>query len=798
MFGPVLLLFGAEFEKPRVPERTTGFRVHEVCLQVVTNIHSKRKTPLSIGFYKGERLFSTDAESIGTRKPQFVIQSPHTLLGKSFDDPAIAAYIEDNFLPYEVEKSSNGGVSFKLSASEESFPEGRSFTAEELTAMFLSYAKHFSSLFAGGAEIIDTVLTVPAHFTQQNRLALLDAASLAGLRVLSLVDENTAAGVQYGLDKVFANTTHTVLVYNGGASGVQVSVLEYSSYKPKGFGKKRVGQGAVLGTCWASGVGSSALTRVVMDQIADTVNKKHAKALPGDIRSMRRPVAKLFKAARKTKEVLSANANHMLYLESLTPNVDFSNNFMRSDFEEAAADVFAAAMKPVACAMERANRTLAQIDQVEIVGGGVRTPAVQALLIDLLGGNMTLGVHLNGDEAMALGGAFVGANRSTSFRVRPVGMVATLPFAVNAELRNLNEEADTEEEQWSKSSVMFKQNNKLGNLKKLSFKQSKDLSVSLSYTADSPLPEGAQHALGKFAITGIEDAVAKHADLGEPKVSVTFALDHNGIASVLRAEAAFEEWENAADAAEDAAEDAAAAAAAPAGEDAAADEDGEDNTEDSKKDDAAPAGDEEKDAASDATEEKNGEDKDGEEAAEEKEGAEATPTPEPTPLPKPKRKVHRVRLTVTADVSELPVRPLTEEELAASKTVLAELQAVDDERAACAAAKSSLESYIYASRGKMGDLYEELEGVSTEEQRSAITASLEEVEEWLYDEGDDTDVPTYTEKHNGLKDLVQPVLTRVYEATVRGKVTKQAEDFIAATKASLADWNESRPWVSQT
>jgi hypothetical protein len=171
-------------------------------------------------------------------------------------------------------------------------------------------------------------------------------------------------------------------------------------------------------------------------------------------------------------------------------------------------------------------------------------------------------------------------------------------------------------------------------------------------------------------------------------------------------------------------------------------------------------------------------------------------TPEPTPLPKPKRKLHRVRLTVTADLSSLAVRPMNEEEQTASKTLLAELQAVDDERAACAAAKSSLEAYIYASRAKMGDLSEEVEGVSTEEQREAISTALETVEEWLYEEGDETDVPTYLGKHNELKDLVIPVLARVHEAGVRAKVVRSAEDFIAATKATLADWNESRPWVS--
>ncbi|CAE7941976.1 HSP70-17, partial [Symbiodinium sp. KB8] len=153
-------------------------------------------------------------------------------------------------------------------------------------------------------------------------------------------------------------------------------------------------------------------------------------------------------------------------------------------------------------------------------------------------------------------------------------------------------------------------------------------------------------------------------------------------------------------------------------------------------------------------------------------------------------------LTVTlADTPDF-TRAMNSSEMEASAAVLAELQAIDDAKAKREAAKSSLESYIYASRGQMGELYEEVEAVSTEEQREAISTALEETEDWLYDEGDNTSLDKYLSKDAELKALVQPVLERVKEAAERPAAIKSARKFIVSTEASLADWNETRPWLT--
>ena len=755
---------------------------HSPCLaQVITNIHSKRKTPTVIGFYKGERLFGADAEQISTRKPKFVLRNPQTLLGRNMSDPIVQAHAAQPFVGYDIVPSAHGGVALRLAPHEDSFPEGRTFTAEELTGMLLAYAKHFASIFAGGAPISDAIITVPAFFTQQHRLAMLDAAALAGLRVLALLDENTAAGVQYGIDKVHTNTTN-LLMFNSGSARTQATVIQYTAYKAKGFGKGKVGQGEVLGACWEDGVGGASVTQALLNLLADAVNAKHSKALEGaDIRTLARPISKLLKAAKKAKEVLSANTEYTVYVESLTPNIDFSHKVRRADLEQAAAPFLAGAMKPIACALEAANLTLADIHAVELIGGSVRVPAMQALLKETFApANLTLGMHMNGDEAMALGAAFVAANRSTSFRVRQVGMVSTTPFSVGVELTDLpGAEVDTP---LSKRSTLFKAGNKLGNLKKLSLKHSTDMVASLAYTSDAPLPASAQTFLAAYNITGLAAAVANHSTLDAPKVSLTFQLDHNGIVRVTKAEAVFEEWVEPAATTPEAVKEA-ESSPSPTAEPASEDKDSA--AEDSTAEDSP-------DAEGTAKDEKEDADK-GADAADENT---ATATPEPTAIPQPKRKLIRVPLTVTlADTPDF-TRAMNSSEMEASAAVLAALQAIDDAKAKREAAKSSLESYIYASRGQMGELYEEVEAVSTEEQREAISTALEETEDWLYDEGDNTSLDKYLSKDAELKALVQPVLERVKEAAERPAAIKSARKFIVSTEASLADWNETRPWVS--
>ncbi|RYG52458.1 hypothetical protein EON67_01200 [archaeon] len=185
--------------------------------QVVANFQSKRKTPTQVSFYK-ERLFGSDAEALSGRKPHLVISSPQTLLGRTAQHPLVQAFHSTPFFGAATDVNARRGLNFVM-PEDSGMPA--SYTAEEITSMLLAHAREFVSDFAG-VPVVDVVLTVPAYYTQRERLALMDAADLAGLKVLALVDENTAAAVHYGIDRVQENGTHTMMLYNMGAESTQV------------------------------------------------------------------------------------------------------------------------------------------------------------------------------------------------------------------------------------------------------------------------------------------------------------------------------------------------------------------------------------------------------------------------------------------------------------------------------------------------------------------------------------------------------------------------------------------------
>lgn len=822
--------------------------------QVITNIHSKRKTPMRLGFYKGERLFGADAVGLSTRRPGLVFTAPHMLLGRNSSHPDVAEYVE-SYAPFELWTDDRGSVGLTLPAGPETSEDPTLYSAEELTGMLLKYARKFASIFADGAVVRDAVLTVPSYFTQNERLALLDAAELADLRVLALVDENTAAAVQFGLDKVYSNETFTVLYYNLGSEALQASVVRYSSYDVKKGGKnKTVGMGHVLSKGWNKGVGGLHFDRILVNYLADTYNEKHgpgSKQNLADIRTQPRAMAKLAKTASKVKEVLSANEGFPCMVEGLTPEVDFRHHVKRADFIELIQPLLDQAVTLVDTVLEDAGLVTEDLDEVELIGGSVRVPALQTMLTERVG--RKLGQHLNGDEAMALGAAFVAANRSTAFRVRPVGMTDTNPFAIGVRLRELpqevleQEEVAVEDEEpkkpWSKRSTLFKPYNNMNSVKKITFKHDQDFVAHLQYEASAPLPEGTDRRLASYNITGLANFTASKADLGlgTPKVHLSFHLDQYGLASLVKAEAVLEEIVKvpitptpsptpspAVEGAEEAAEgNATEPAGEAATEEATADEAAADATpapeaDETTSDETAPEGDVEASEASsssdDAAGSEDGGDAEARRVAEEEQAstdaataegddaadagdadAATTESPEPTPTPsfKTKKKYHRKKLRVSVDQSALQVLPFNATQLKTASRVLVDLDKADEERAAREHAKNAFEAYIYDARDRMSSAYEEVEGVSTEEQREEVSATLESAEDWLYEEGESTSVEVYEAKREEISKGVEAIMFRVSEAAKREKVLSTTRTALTNAATVVEEWIEDKPQITE-
>lgn len=446
-------------------------------LEIVTNLHSKRKTEHLILFDSGTRFYGADASSLLARKPLKTPSTMSVMLGKESEHPTVKVLTERHYPLTPFYNATRGGLSLTV--------DGEDFTPEELVAMVLCHAKEITAVYGNllPSMLRDVVLTVPSFATQHERRALLDAAALADLNVLALLDETTAAALHYGMDKVMEEP-QIIVFYNLGASALQVSVVRYYAYQHKEskYGKeKTVGALEVLSKAWDSTLGGNALDHLIVEYLADEFN---AKWKGGDIREDARAMTKLRLQANKVKHVLSANTEIPIYMDALHDDHSLNTHMTRAKLEELAHSLMERSVAPIEKALMVANVTLQEISGIELIGGGMRVPKIQQEISEYLG--MELGLHLNSDESMALGAAFYGANISTAFKVRHVGLTDVNPFAIGVTLLNLEKENDD----WSKQATMFKSFGKLGVKKTIAFTHDKDVHCAIDYEENEFLPEG--------------------------------------------------------------------------------------------------------------------------------------------------------------------------------------------------------------------------------------------------------------------------------------------------------------------
>merc|ERR1712232_1501829 len=294
--------------------------------------------------------------------------------------------------------------------------------------------------------------------------------------------------------------------------------------------------------------------------------------------------------ANKAKHVLSANNDFPIFIDGLMNDISYQSHINRAKFEELCHDLLKRATTPINTALKAAKLTIDEIDMIELIGGGMRVPSVQSEITDVL--KKELGMHINSDESMALGAAFHGANVSTAFRVRHVGMADVNPFEIAISLSNLkveknsteeegadgetgegggilgslfgvgsketDEAADVaeeekpaeepevekeEEEEWSKNAVLFASFGRIGIKKSIAFSHNKDVLCSIDYTDSDLLPEGTEKAIERYNITGVAQFAQEMAakNLTKPKVNLQFELSTSGITRLVKAEASCEE-----------------------------------------------------------------------------------------------------------------------------------------------------------------------------------------------------------------------------------------------------------------
>lgn len=712
-------------------------------LEIVTNHFSKRKTDTAVAFVRGERLFGSDAMGMLSRKPELAYARLLSLLGK-FDvaHPQVEWLTSRTYLPMKVRFNATR-YALSLAAGDTSAYGGgwEEWTVEELVAMILTYAKDITRAY-GGNVVRDCVVAVPSYATHFERQAMLQAAALADFRVLSLIDQNTAAAVQFGLDRLF-DEKRRVLFYNVGSDSAQAAIVEYSTYQEKN--QKTVGQLEVLGKGWALDAGSFAVDLALTELLATEFEAKFGTP----IRDSPKPMAKIRASAKKTKEVLSANTEHHVFVPSLHDDHDFATTVTRGQLEAAAALVFAALPGPIERALTAANLTADDLDAVEIIGGGVRVPKVQQTLKEFLSTKrspdkppLELSVHLNGDEAVALGAAFHGANVSTSFRVRKVGLQDVTPFAVGVRMAS---------GAWHKRATLFKSGAKqTSKPKTIAFQHDADIVCELAYDDPDSLPPGTPTTIAMYDVTGIADFAAEMSKqntsgtLQRPKVQLSFVLDSSGLTTLSKAEVSVTEE-------------------SPVNETVAQDE-------------AAPA------VANDTN-------------ASDANATNTTNATNATAAVAPKKKTHKRTLTVTQTKSGPRDFAMLAADAEAAALRIETIYKAEQVRMERERERNDLESTIYAVRNALNDREDEVAPVSTDAQRDAVRADCETLEEWLYD-ADGASVDELKDKRRSLQDKWDAILERADEARKRPSAIERANKALASARKNATEvWPVSKPWL---
>ena len=399
---------------------------------IVENTAAKRKTEAMVTLGKENRLFGADALLASGKYPLTTFAELQRTFGEQFDAELVQKMKEHRFITNEIAADERGVVAWKVtsagSGGEESGEE--LLHSEEVVAMLLQYVKMLAEKQAE-ASVRECVITVPSWFTYDQRLMIRDAAEqLAGLSVLQLVHENTAAAVLFGIDKVDKEAqNHTVLFYNMGGMDTEVAIARYSHLNVSEKSKKLTPYIEILAEAHERDLGSKDLDLVLFDILADKFNALKEREGKPDLRTNPRATKRLLKEAAKIKEVLSANKQASVKVPELLDYVTLQLTLERAEMEERASELFARVTGPIEAALAKAGLSMDEINQVELLGGGIRTPKVTELLEKALKVK-ELGVHLNGDEAMCFGSAFIGSNSTMNFKVAAVMLTQNPDFEV--------------------------------------------------------------------------------------------------------------------------------------------------------------------------------------------------------------------------------------------------------------------------------------------------------------------------------------------------------------------------------
>uniref|UniRef100_A0A8C6XUP1 Hypoxia up-regulated protein 1 n=1 Tax=Naja naja TaxID=35670 RepID=A0A8C6XUP1_NAJNA len=760
-----------------------------VPMEIVLNKESRRKTPVAVALKETERLFGDSAAGMAMKTPKVTFRYFQDLLGKHFDNPQVARY-QSWFPEHRLEKDARRGtVIFRLS-------DKLQYSPEEMLGMVLNYSRALAEDFAE-QPVKDAVITIPTYFNQAERRAVLHAAKMADLKVLQLINDNTAVALNYGVfrRKDINATAQNIMFYDMGAGSTVCTIATYQTLKSKDSGVQP--QLQIRGVGFDRTLGGLQMELRLRDHLAKLFNEQH----PGkDVQQNHRAMAKLLKEANRVKTVLSANVDHMAQIEGLLDDIDFKAKVSRQELENLCSDLFERVAGPVRQALSSAEMSLDEVDQVILVGGATRVPKVQEFLLQAVG-KEELGKNINADEAAAMGAVYQAAALSKAFKVKPFVVRDAAVYPIQVEFTREVEEGDESRSLKHNRRILFQRMAPYPQRKVITFNRyTDDFEFQVNYADMGFLSESDLRAFGSLNLTkvklrGVGESFKKHPEYESKGIKAHFNMDESGVLSLDRVESVFETvveekpeeestltklgntisslfgggspgpeaLENVTEAVHEEEE-----AQAEFGRDDQKDRAGPASEEGEKQPPSSqekPAG--EASAPEGQQEEAGGKgaSKEAPDKAEAGKGEDpAVKSPEGAAVAvEEERKAKKQRLVEEIEV-ELDVHDVLEllpEELQSSSRKLQELTERDLEKQEREKSANSLEAFIFETQDKL--YQEEYQFVATEEEREEIARKLSEASSWMEDEGYTAPTKELKEKLSELRRLCRSLFFRVEE-----------------------------------
>lgn len=350
-------------------------------VEIIANDQGNRTTPSYVSFNSEERLIGSSAKSQSSQNPENTIFDAKRLIGRKYSDPLLQSDIKH--FPYTVKSDSNGKPVIEVSYKNEL----KTFKPEEVSSMVLSKMKEIAEAYMG-EDIQNAVITVPAYFNDAQRQATKDAGVIAGLNVLRIINEPTAAAIAYGLDKKDEKEIN-ILIYDLGGGTFDVSLLAIDD-----------GVFEVKATAGDTHLGGEDFDRRMMEYCMADFKKKHKT----DLSSSKRSIRRLQTACESAKKTLSSSTSAVIEIDSLFEGIDYNVSLTRARFEDMCSDLFRKTFAPVEKVMKDAKMSKSKIDEIVLVGGSTRIPKIQSQLSEYFNGK-ALNKSINPDEAVAYGAA---------------------------------------------------------------------------------------------------------------------------------------------------------------------------------------------------------------------------------------------------------------------------------------------------------------------------------------------------------------------------------------------------------